>query len=39
MDLATFQRRVETRVHEEDFVQEEDLMALKRAAGAGEAIR
>ena len=56
MDFATFQRLVETRVHEEDFVQEEDLMAwrfaqeaadywqqkteeLKRAAGAGEAIR
>jgi hypothetical protein len=56
MDLATFQRRVKTRVHEEDFAQEEDLMAwkfaqnaadywqqkteeLKRAAGAGEAIR
>ena len=56
MDFATFQRLVETRVNEEDFAQEEDLMAwkfaqdavdywrqkteeLKRAAGAGEAIR
>jgi hypothetical protein len=56
MDFATFQHLVETRVNEEDFAQEEDLMAwkfaqdaadywrqkteeLKRAAGAGEAIR
>ena len=56
MDFATFQRLVEARMHEENFAQEEDLMAwkfaqdaaeywrrkteeLKRAAGAGEAIR
>jgi hypothetical protein len=34
MDFATFQRLVETRVNEEEFVQEEDLMAWKFAQDA-----
>ena len=34
LDLATFQRLVETRVHEEAFEQEEDLMAWKFAQDA-----
>jgi hypothetical protein len=36
MDFATFQRLVETRMHEEDFAQEEDLMAWKFAQDAVE---
>jgi hypothetical protein len=36
MDFATFQRLVETRVNEEDFVQEEDLMAWKFAQDAAD---
>ena len=34
MDFAAFQRLVETRMHEEDFAQEEDLMAWKFAQDA-----
>ena len=33
-DCATFQRRIEARVNEEDFAQEEDLMAWKFAQDA-----
>jgi hypothetical protein len=36
MDFTTFQRLVETRVHEEDFAQEEDLMAWKFAQDAAD---
>ena len=36
MDLETFQRVVEARVNEEDFEQEEDLMAWKFAIEAAE---
>ena len=36
MDFATSQRLVETRMHEEDFAQEEDLMAWKFAQDAAE---
>lgn len=36
MDFDTFQKRVEARVNEEDFQQEEDLMAWKFAQEATE---
>ena len=36
MDFATFQRPVEARMHEEDFAQEEDLMAWQFAQDAAE---
>lgn len=36
MDLETFQRTVDVRVREEDFGQEEDLMAWKFAQEAAE---
>ena len=35
-DFATFQRTVETRMQEENFAQEEDLMAWKFAKDAAE---
>jgi hypothetical protein len=36
MDFATFQHLVETRVNEEDFAQEEDLMAWKFAQATAD---
>ena len=36
MDFATFQHIIEARMHEEDFAQEEDLMAWKFAQDTAE---